>query len=211
MVLLGIFLSTSALIIGNMLQHYITDPMESLEMRTWMWEHYGTAYNAAYTFFEVTFAGNFGRKDGQAFVDVSSARNMLVWAQVLALPRIGPKRNWPTNVRPVLDNVSKLYVLFFGAYIIVVVFALVRVITAIFLRDTLEAAQSDAEFMVVESLRKRARYVQKLEGIFKAIDKTGKGMVTEARLNDMLSDPTVKAHFQSIDVDVHQGWRFRFL
>mmetsp|Transcript_38293 Transcript_38293/g.89993 ORF Transcript_38293/g.89993 Transcript_38293/m.89993 type:complete len:562 (-) Transcript_38293:124-1809(-) len=170
MVLLGIFLSTSALIIGNMLQHYITDPMESLEMRTWMWDHYGTAYNAAYTFFEVTFAGN-----------------------------------WPTNVRPVLDNVSKLYVLFFGAYIIVVVFALVRVITAIFLRDTLEAAQSDAEFMVMESLRKRARYVQKLENIFKAIDKTGKGMVTEARLNDMLSDPSVKAHFQSIDVDIHEG------
>ena len=71
MVLLGIFLSTSALIIGNMLQHYITDPMESLEMRTWMWDHYGTAYNAAYTFFEVTFAGSFGRKDGQLVVAVS--------------------------------------------------------------------------------------------------------------------------------------------
>ena len=108
-------------------------------------------------------------------------------------------------MRPVLDDVSKVYVLFFGAYIIVVVFALVRVITAIFLKDTLDAAQSDAEFMVLEGMRKRSRYVHKLEEIFKAIDKTGKGILTEARLNDILSEPRVKAYFQSLDVDIHEG------
>ena len=114
-------------------------------------------------------------------------------------------RNWPTNIRPVLEEVSKYYLFIFGAYIIVVVFALVRVITAIFLKDTLEAAQTDAEFMVLEGMRKRSKYVQKLEGIFRAIDKTGKGMVTEARLNDIMSNPSVKAYFRSLDVDLHQG------
>ncbi|CAE7496790.1 Poc5 [Symbiodinium pilosum] len=169
-VLLAIFVSSSALIVGNMLQHYIRNPLQSVESRTWIWEHYGTAYNAVYTLFEVTFAGN-----------------------------------WPTNVRPVLDDVSKLYVLFFGGYILIVVFALIRVITAILIKDTMEAAQNDAEFMVLDGMRKRSGYVKKLEGVFQAIDKSGRGVLTEARLNDILSNPSVKVYFQSLGVDLHEG------
>ena len=60
MVLLGIFLTMSALIIGNMLQHYINNPLRSMKSRQWMWLHYGTAYNSVYTLFEVTFAGSQG-------------------------------------------------------------------------------------------------------------------------------------------------------
>lgn len=35
--------------------------------------------------------------------------------------------NWPTNVRPVLEKVSHLYVLFFVIYITIIVFAVIRV------------------------------------------------------------------------------------
>ena len=40
--------------------------------------------------------------------------------------------------------------LFYVTYITFVVFAVIRVITAIFLRETLEAANNDAELMVQE-------------------------------------------------------------
>ena len=39
----------------------------------------------------------------------------------------------------------------------------IRVITAIFLRETLEAANNDAELMVQEGLRRKATYIHKLE------------------------------------------------
>lgn len=41
------------------------------------------------------------------------------------------------------------------------------------------------------------------EAVFKAIDTTGDGMITEERLAEMLSNPVVHTYFQSLDVDVH--------
>ena len=38
-------------------------------------------------------------------------------------------------------------------------------ISAIFLRETLEAANNDAEILVQERLRKKATYVRKLESV----------------------------------------------
>ena len=40
-----------------------------------------------------------------------------------------------------------------------------KVISAIFLKDTLDAAQNDAEQLVADRLRKKAQYVRKLEEV----------------------------------------------
>ncbi|CAE7665902.1 Cacna1i, partial [Symbiodinium sp. CCMP2456] len=97
--------------------------------------------------------------------------------------------NWPSNVRPVLQKVSHAFVIFFALYITVVVFAIIRVIGAIFLKETLDAAQNDAEQLVKDRMRMKAEYVQKLESVFMAIDDSGNGMITEERLRDILSRP----------------------
>ncbi|CAJ1380160.1 unnamed protein product [Effrenium voratum] len=110
--------------------------------------------------------------------------------------------NWPTNARPVLDKVSHGFVVFFLVYITIIVFAVIRVISAIFLKDTLDAAQNDAEQLVVDRLKKKAQYVQKLEEVFRAIDSSSDGMVTEEKLTQVLSNPKVAAYFQTLDVDV---------
>ncbi|CAE7463824.1 unnamed protein product, partial [Symbiodinium sp. KB8] len=89
-------------------------------------------------------------------------------------------------------------------YITIVVFAVIRVITAIFLKDTLDAAQNDSENLVVERLRKKAEYVERLEAVFKAIDRTGDGMITEERLEEILSHPKVAAYFNTLDLDVQE-------
>ncbi|CAE7824378.1 CACNA1I [Symbiodinium sp. CCMP2592] len=113
--------------------------------------------------------------------------------------------NWPTNVRPVLENVSDLFVIPFVLYITIITFAALRVITAVFLKDTLEAAQSDAEHQVAEKLKRKAQYVEKLEVMFKAIDETGNGMITEERLNQLLCNPTVRAYLETLDLAVPEG------
>ncbi|CAJ1436307.1 unnamed protein product [Effrenium voratum] len=113
--------------------------------------------------------------------------------------------NWPANVRPVLEKVSHLFVIFFVLYITIIVFAAIRVITAVFLKDTLDAAHNDAEHQLAEGIRKKAQYVQKLESIFEAIDETGNGMITEERLNQILENPRVKAYFETLDLAVHEG------
>eukprot|EP00434_Breviolum_minutum_P000639 symbB.v1.2.000559.t1/scaffold19.1/size443072/23 len=170
MVLLGIFMSMGALLLGNMLQEFVRDETASAEDREWIWLRYGTTFQAMYTLFEVTFAGN-----------------------------------WPTSARPVLEKVSSYFVLFFVPYICIVVFAIIRVISAVFLKDTLDAAQNDAELLVIDRLRMKEKYVNRLEGIFRAIDESGNGLISEERLSNILSNPKVAAYFQTLDLDVHEG------
>jgi len=170
MVLLLVFMSMGALMMGNLLQDFVVSEEMDFEDRKWIFMRYGTAYRAMYTLFEITFAGN-----------------------------------WPTSARPVLEKVSQAYVLFFVPYITLVVFAVIRVISAVFLKDTLDAAQNDAEQLVVDRLRKKAQYVAKLESIFLAIDDSGDGIISEERLNDILQNPKVAAYLETLELDLHEG------
>merc|ERR1719456_1797124 len=62
---------------------------------------------------------------------------------------------WPNYVRPLLNDVSWTYAIFFIIYVSVVWFAVIRIITAIFLKETLEAAQNDDDIMITERALKR--------------------------------------------------------
>ena len=170
MVLLGIFMSMGALVLGNMLHSFVSDSDMIYEDRVWIWERYGTAYRAMYTLFEITMAGN-----------------------------------WPVSARPVLNKVSHVYVIFFVLYITLVVFAIIRVISAVFLKDTLDAAQNDMQQQVVDKVLKKTEFMNKLEGIFRAIDENGTGIITEERLTKVLDIPKVAAYFQTMELDIHEG------
>ncbi|CAJ1390980.1 unnamed protein product [Effrenium voratum] len=113
--------------------------------------------------------------------------------------------NWPTNARPVLNKVSQTFVIFYLLYVTIIVFAVIRVISAIFLKDTLDEANNDAQQLVLDRLRKKAEYVARLENIFHSIDSTGEGVLTEARLTEILANAKVKAYFQTLELDVQEG------
>ncbi|CAE7287891.1 SCN5A, partial [Symbiodinium sp. CCMP2456] len=113
--------------------------------------------------------------------------------------------NWPVYARPVLESAGHGYVIFYMIYITFVVFAVIRVISAIFLRETLEAANNDAEILVQERLRKKATYVRKLESIFRACDESGDGVLTEDELNELMQDIRVQVYLESLEIDVHES------
>ena len=113
--------------------------------------------------------------------------------------------NWPTNARPIIENVSPWFAIFFLGYITIIVFALIRVISALFLKDTLDAAQNDAEHAVVDRLKKKGEYVQKLEHLFQAIDEEGNGMISEAKLSRVLQHPNVKAYLETLDLNFRES------
>eukprot|EP00435_Cladocopium_sp_Y103_P023397 s667_g5.t1 len=54
MVLLGVFMTMGALIMGNLLQSFLTDETASFEDREWIWMRYGTAYRATGTWITFT-------------------------------------------------------------------------------------------------------------------------------------------------------------
>lgn len=110
--------------------------------------------------------------------------------------------NWPTRARPVMEKVSHLFVIFYFTYVTIIVFAVLRVISAVFLKDTLDAAHNDEENMMVISQQQKKEYIERLEKVFRTLDECGDGMITQKRLEQMLMEPKVQVLFKTLDVDV---------
>ena len=71
---------------------------------------------------------------------------------------------WPTMVRPVLDKVDGWYAAAFLPYVTLVVFAVLRIVTALFLKETLASAAQDAEIVIEETRRTAIKYQEKPPG-----------------------------------------------
>lgn len=110
--------------------------------------------------------------------------------------------SWPRVVRPVVDDVDALYAIPFLTYITLVVFAVIRIVTALFLKETLASAANDAD-MVMEDNRRMARDAQnKLEELFRAADDDGDGNLTKDEFAAAMSLPSVQGFLTSLDVSV---------
>jgi hypothetical protein len=112
---------------------------------------------------------------------------------------------WPTYFRPLMESVSGWYVIFILIYVSVVVFALTRIISALFLKETLQIAANDQESQAQEQEKKKKVYVKKLRAIYNAADTSGDGMINEKEFGQMLKNPTVNVVLKMLDVDMHDA------
>merc|ERR1712232_593966 len=85
---------------------------------------------------------------------------------------------WPNYADKLIHEVNVWYAGFFILYVSVVVFAIIRIITALFLKETLNVAANDADLQIQERLRETAVLVEKLGRLFLALDASGDGYVT---------------------------------
>ncbi|OLQ14221.1 hypothetical protein AK812_SmicGene1705 [Symbiodinium microadriaticum] len=199
MVLLGVFMSMGALVLGTLLQ------VPEAWFGDWGNRSSYLAYSCSMPS-RICFPDLLERKRGieknaLSFSPLDRRRSWKIQLRMLALPAPVWMR-YGTAYRALYT----LYeITFAGRYITIIVFAVIRVISAIFLKDTLDAANNDAEHLVVERLRKKAEYVEKLEQVFHAMDDSGDGMITEERLTNILANPVAKAYFQTLDVDIYES------
>jgi hypothetical protein len=95
---------------------------------------------------------------------------------------------WPTYLRPLIEDVSPAYIMFTAVYITVVVFAVIRIITALFLKETLQVASNDEYMMVSEQMKKKQTLLKKLERVFTEIDVEGTGKITLEHLTRVMNN-----------------------
>ncbi|CAE7904191.1 unnamed protein product [Symbiodinium sp. KB8] len=113
--------------------------------------------------------------------------------------------SWPLYARPVIEDIAVGYSLFFVAYIVFVVFAVIRVISAIFLKETLDAAQNDAQLVVREKAKASQEYIKRLNKVFRTMDVSQDGVVSKDEFLQLCQDPTIRSYMTSLDVDVNDG------
>jgi len=100
--------------------------------------------------------------------------------------------------------VSIWYAWFFMSYVTLVIFAIIRIITAIFLKETLATAAGDAALAVQEKVRSKEKYVSSLEDIFLEADDDGNGVITRAEMDRAVSNPVVLHYLSILEIEVHE-------
>eukprot|EP00928_Gymnodinium_smaydae_P073117 TRINITY_DN5635_c0_g4_i1.p1 TRINITY_DN5635_c0_g4~~TRINITY_DN5635_c0_g4_i1.p1 ORF type:complete len:568 (+),score=73.44 TRINITY_DN5635_c0_g4_i1:58-1761(+) len=111
---------------------------------------------------------------------------------------------WPNYVTPVVKRVSSWYLVLFIPYITFVVFAVIRIITALFLKATMDIATSDAEMVAVEQMQKKEHMMRKLRMLFEDADESGDGLLTLPELESLMEDPKVKSWLNTLGLEVHE-------
>jgi len=111
---------------------------------------------------------------------------------------------WPQYARPLIEDVNPMFAGFFAIYVSAVVFAIIRIITALFLKETLQVAGQDQEMMVAEQMRRKNTYADKLRHVFEEADTSGDGMVSYDEFQTVLDDEEFKAVLTMLDLQVHE-------
>merc|ERR1711971_635591 len=169
-ILLMLIVCASGLVACQLVRDNLTDSSLDIELRTWLFLHYGTSTRAIYSIFEATLSGC-----------------------------------WPNYARPLIDKVNGWWSVYWISYNTVVIFAIVSVIRAIFLKETLHNAGADADTMIQDHIMKKAAYREKLREAFEAIDVMGVGEISQDDFEFIITLPKVQALMAVLDLEIHDG------
>merc|ERR1711988_1745515 len=94
--------------------------------------------------------------------------------------------NWGPHCRLLMNNVDEWWALFFLVYKCSIGFAVVQVITSVFIQQTFKVAARDEEVMIQERNMATNAYLKNLERLFQVLDESGDGMVTLEEFESVL-------------------------
>lgn len=113
---------------------------------------------------------------------------------------------WPNYSRKMVDEINPLYSVFWILYIAGAVFAITRIISATFVKETLNVAGQQSDLMVYERMRNKDRYVKQLKQFFIEADQSGDGKVDRDEFDEIMSNPKVLAWLQALELEVHETY-----
>jgi len=100
--------------------------------------------------------------------------------------------NYAGICRVLVDDVSELYGFVVVSYKVVVGFAIIRVISGVFLHETFKTAASDDELMVVQKKRAQEKHGRKMKRLMMEADASSDGYLEREELKKVLGRPDVK-------------------
>jgi DNA-binding phage protein len=109
--------------------------------------------------------------------------------------------DWEAVLEP-LEQLSGIYVMAFYFYVFFGAFALVNVISAIFIDNTIQRSKSDREFVVSGEISAKKEFLTTMEKLFEELDPDQSGTIAINELQRHIMDPKVNAYFRAIDLNV---------
>jgi len=100
--------------------------------------------------------------------------------------------NWPTAARILQENVTEYYAIFSVAYKLIIGFAAVGIINAVFMQETFKVAASDDKLMMRQKERDRMLHTKKMRNLFAAADESGDGVLDQDEFREIMTSPDIR-------------------
>eukprot|EP00931_Biecheleriopsis_adriatica_P039458 TRINITY_DN22566_c0_g2_i1.p1 TRINITY_DN22566_c0_g2~~TRINITY_DN22566_c0_g2_i1.p1 ORF type:complete len:1346 (+),score=265.62 TRINITY_DN22566_c0_g2_i1:113-4150(+) len=110
--------------------------------------------------------------------------------------------DWVKVTRSMMTNVSELYVVFAAVHKCVIGFAVVMVLTGLFVQETMKVASQDNTIMIRQKEHATAIHVKKMSALFNVADEDGSGRLDEEEWLKVCTNENVKVWLSAMGLDV---------
>jgi len=97
---------------------------------------------------------------------------------------------------------GEIQCLLFLLFITFSIFAVVNIVTGVFVDNAMQSGRQDREVVVHEEIENKKDYLRSLQALFDRIDDDGDGTITKESLELALQDDNVQAFFAAMKLDV---------
>ncbi|CAK9053878.1 unnamed protein product [Durusdinium trenchii] len=111
--------------------------------------------------------------------------------------------NWGPPCRILVDHVHEAFSIFFLVYRCVLGFAVLNVVNAVFVQQTLRTANSDEDLAFREKQRDIASYTRKIRKLFQTMDTSGDGTINYEEFSKLVSDPKLNFWIGQLELEYH--------
>lgn len=111
--------------------------------------------------------------------------------------------NWGPPCRVVVENISEWFSLFFLSYRCVLGFAVLNVVNAVFVQQTMKTASSDEELAFKQKERDVALYTRKVKKLFMTMDSSGDGTINKEEFAKLVNSPMLKFWMGQLELEYH--------
>lgn len=111
--------------------------------------------------------------------------------------------NWGPGCRVLVENVSEWFSVFFLVYRCVMGFAVLNVVSAVFVQQALKTASSDDDLAFRQKERDIAQYNRKVKKLFCSIDGSGDGAITLDEFTKLVQSPKLKFWMSQLELEYH--------
>mmetsp|Transcript_106834 Transcript_106834/g.189213 ORF Transcript_106834/g.189213 Transcript_106834/m.189213 type:complete len:203 (+) Transcript_106834:1-609(+) len=111
--------------------------------------------------------------------------------------------NWVITCRVLTEGLGECWMLFYIFYRCMFCFALLRVISAVFITETNRVLASDDELLLMKQKRDKIAYTQKIFNVFHTIDLNNDGFLEWSELQQLLANEEASEFLTTLGFQQH--------
>jgi len=107
---------------------------------------------------------------------------------------------WPIYANPMVEDINPCLAAFWTWWVVLVNFALTRVVGALFLKATLAEASIDKDKQAMEALKDKHKTATIVRSLFREADTSGDGVIDREEFTTMLQNPDIERLLKQLDI-----------